>query len=123
MHLLSFLQQTRPVLHCELLLSENNLDTTWAVVYFTVLDVDFGIEIQRHAILGAFQVCAGKRNIVLCELDVGRFGGDIGDVDEDVEVVASFVGFGGALSPGDYIYDVLVKLKSDGRLTESWRFY
>jgi hypothetical protein len=111
MHLHSFLQQTRPVLQSKLLLSENHLDATWAVVYFAVVDVDFGIEIQRHAILVAFQVCAGKRNIVLCEFDVGRFGGHIGDVDEEVEVVAGFVGFGRALSPGDYIFDVLVGLK------------
>lgn len=80
-------------------------------MYFTVVDVDFGIEIQGHAILAAFQVCAGKRNVVLCEFDIGRFGGHIGDVDEDIEVVAGFVGFGGALSPGDYIFDVLVGLK------------
>lgn len=109
-HLLSFLQQTRPVLQSKLLLSENHLDATRAVVYFTVVDVDFGIEIQGHAVLAAFQVCAGKRNVVLCEFDVCRFGGHIGDVDEDVEVVAGFVGFGGALSPGDYIFDVLVGL-------------
>lgn len=102
-HLLCFLQQTRPVLQFELLLSENHLHATWAVVYFTVVDVDFSIEIQRHAVLVAFQVCAGKRNIVLCEFDVCRFGGHIGNVDEDVEVVAGFVRVGGALSPSDYI--------------------
>lgn len=123
MHLLSFLQQTRPVLQSKLLLSENHLDATWAVVYFTVVDVDFGIEIQGHAILVAFQICAGKRNVVLCEFDVCRFGGHIGHVDEDVEVVAGFVGFGGALSPGDYIYILCVSgIETERRATKGCRF-
>jgi hypothetical protein len=93
------------------------------VVYFTVVDVDFGIEIQRHAILVAFQVCTGKRNIVLCDFDVCRIGRDIGDVDEDVEVVAAFVGFGGALSPVDYIYNVLVRLKRRDRCQKAGVFF
>lgn len=121
MHLLSLLQQTRPVLQSKLLLSENHLDATRAVVYFTVVDVDFGIEIQGHAILVAFQVCAGERNIVLCEFDVCRFGRHIRDVDEEVEVVAGFVGFGGALSPGDYNIRCVSGIERKDR-SKSWRF-
>lgn len=90
-------------------------------MYFTVVDVDFGIEIQGHAILVAFQVCAGERNIVLCEFDVCRFGRHIGDVDEEVEVVAGFVGFGGALSPGDYNIRCVSGIERKDR-SKSWRF-
>lgn len=56
MHLRLVLQQTRPVLLLEILLSQHHLDVGGGVVCLGVVDVDLGEEVDLEVVGGLFCV-------------------------------------------------------------------
>lgn len=101
MNLLSRLQQTGPVLLLELLLPQNQLNLTVAVVHLGVLRVDLGIQLQLDVILYALLGGSGERDRGRRDVQLSLGLGDIGRLDVHVEVVALRFRGGGALGPCD----------------------
>lgn len=101
MDLLGVLQKTRPVLHLQLLLPQNQLNLTVGVVDLAVLGVDLSVEVQGDVVCYALARRSGERDIVGGDLQVGLVLGNVGGLDEDVEVVALGLRVGRALGPGN----------------------
>lgn len=100
-NLLLRLQQTGPVFLLQLLLSQNQLDITVAVVHLGVLGVDLAEQIQRNFISDTLPGVSGERNVLRGDVQFGLGTGHIRSLDVHVKVVALNVSGGGALSPCD----------------------
>ena len=109
MHLLTLLQQPRPVLLLHLLLPQHELHIPARVIRLGILHVDLPEEFQFHVVRDFFRVAvAGEGQGRGGEVDFRGLGGHIGGGDGEVDVVAGGVRGGGALGPGHWMnYQVL----------------
>jgi len=98
---LAVLQKAWPVLRLELLLAQDELDAARGVVHLAVLRINFGVQVKGDMVFLALQGRSCKRDIGRGDVKVGLFLGNIGNVDVDVEEVASSVSAGGALRPSN----------------------
>lgn len=102
MNLLGVLQKARPVLHLQLLLSQDQLNLTVSVVDLAVLGVDLGVKVQRNMVRYTLSRLAGEGDVGGGDLEVGLCLGDVGSLEVNVEIVALGLRVGRALSPGNW---------------------
>ena len=95
MHLLLCLEQSRPELLLELLLSQDHLDTSWCVVGLAVLDVDLFVEFQLDMIRRLLRLAVpGILQAIGFEIKLQRVLGDVGSHDGHENDILDRVGLG-----------------------------
>lgn len=102
MHLRLVLQQPWPVFLLELLLPQDQLDILGSVVGLRFSDVDLREELNVQVVGRLLAVGrAGEGQAIGGQVELERFGGNIGHGDGQEDVVLFDVGRGGALRPED----------------------
>lgn len=86
--LLGVLKKTRPVLHLEFLLAQNELNLTVGVVHLAVLRVDLAVQVKRDRVCDTLAGGTSERDIVGGEAQLSIGLGDIGSLQVNIEVVA-----------------------------------
>jgi hypothetical protein len=94
------LEQTRPVLFLQFLLSQHQLDIRGCVMCLGVLNIDFSEELDLEVVGGLFGIrCAGEGEAGRLQVELEGFGWYVWHTDCEEDVVLLGVGVGRALSP------------------------